>query len=318
MTIPRDADGGLLDAGYLEEAEKLYLGLARTEPAVAQFGLGKVQLARGRHARAEQHFWRALRADGRNHGIREWIAHCRLARGDAEGALKLAFAAAKAGSRTVMNRHSLARALAATGRLKDARDVLLDAIISFPDALELQVLLARVSWDLGERRGPMLQLAGIIERDPDCEPAWELSAMLLLEAGKVEQAEQMLRGAVQADPTARSLQFLLAEILLRTGRTEAVRERLEILEALAEGQADLWLELGALHAELGDPGAAVACFDAALNAYPEGAEALYRLGGFAEASEQLEAAVDFYRRAVASDDLHAGARARLEVLRGVS
>jgi tetratricopeptide (TPR) repeat protein len=140
--------------------------------------------------------------------------------------------------------------------------------------------------------------------------------MLLAEAGQIERAEQMLRKAVEADPSATSLQFLLTELFLRTGRMDEVVERIELLDALAGENAGLLLEVGALVAELGDIGGALDRFNDALDVDPENAEALYRLGTFAEASEHADAALDFYGRAVASDELHADARARLDALRG--
>ncbi len=316
MNTPREPDGGLIEAGHYEDAERFYLALVREQPVVAQFGLGRIQHARGRPARAEQHFWRALRADGRFFGIRDWLADCRLSRGDAEGALQLAEKAAGMGSRSIRNHLCRARALAELGRLEPARRILEAGIGRWPDALEMHVTLARVLFDLGDQRGPLLQLVDLIEREPEYEPAWELGAMLLAESGQLERAEQMLRKAVEADPSATSLQFLLTELLLRTDRRDEVMGRVELMDALAGGNAALMLEVGALVAELGDIGGALDRFNEALEVDPENAEALYRLGTFAEASGHAEAAADFYSRAVASDELHTDARERLDVVRG--
>lgn len=315
MNTPNEPDGGLIEAGHYEEAERFYLARVRDDPTVAQFGLGRIQHARGRMARAEQHFWSALRAGGGYSGIRDWIADCRLARGDAQGALKLLEKSAELGPETLLNRHCMARALAALGKLERARRILEAAVARWPEALPLHITLARVLFDMGDQRGPLMQLAELIEREPDYEPAWELGAMLLAESGQIDRAEAMLRKAIEGDPAAVSLQFLLTELLLRTDRRDEVIGRLDILEVLAGSDAGLLLEFGALLAELGDVGGALDQFNDALEADPENAEALYRLGTFAEASAQLEAALDFYGRAVASDELHAAAAERLAELK---
>lgn len=318
MNTPNEPDGGLIEAGHYEEAERFYLDLVRQDPAVAQFNLGRIQHARGRYARAEQHFWRALRVGPDFPGIRDWIADCRLARGDAEGALKLAEKAAELGSQSALNGLCQGRSLAATGKLERARRALEDTISRWPKVLELHLILARVLFDLGDQRGPLMQLAELIEREPDYEPAWELGAMLLAESGQIERAEAMLRKAIESDPSAVTLQFLLTELLLRTDRRDEVVERLDILEVLANGSAGHMLEFGALLAELGDVGGAIEQFNDVLEVDPDNAEALYRLGTFAEASEHRDAALDFYGRAVANDELHADAAERLAALNGAN
>ena len=200
------------------------------------------------------------------------------------------------------------------GKLEPARRVLEASVSKWPNALELHVTLARVLFDLGDQRGPLMQMAELIEREPNYQPAWEMGAMLLAESGQIERAEAMLRKAVEGDPSAVSLQFLLTELLLRTERRDEVVARLDILEVLASNSAALMLEFGALLAELGDAGGALEQFKDALEADPENAEALYRLGTFAEASGHRDVAQDFYGRAVASDELHADAAERLAAL----
>lgn len=316
MSVLHNRAERLLDAGKFIQARAAFVALHVEDLSAARFGLGRVCLAQHRFVRAETHFWEALRHRPNWFGIRNWLSACRLGRGDVQTALMLADSALASGAAGPLNSLCRGRALCAIGELTAAASCLEPALERFPENLELQLALIRVRWDQGDHVAQLEILATLMKQHPGHAPGWEMSAILLLEAGQIERAEQVLRTAVAADPSEASLQFLFAELLLRTDRLDELGERMAFLEVLAELNAELLLELGALYAELGDPDTAMARFMAALEVEPEHPEALYRIGGYAEAAGEMAAALNFYQRAVGRDPHHRAAIARLDVLPG--
>jgi predicted Zn-dependent protease len=74
-----------------------------------------------------------------------------------------------------------------------------------------------------------------IAADPEHPAAYDQLASILLEQGKLDEAEATFRRLISARPTAAAHQKL-SEVLMRLGRAEEAQRELEMARALARGE----------------------------------------------------------------------------------
>jgi tetratricopeptide (TPR) repeat protein len=313
--LPRDLITPEVAAADLDTALRVGFEAIRRDPAAARFAIGRVQLATGRPRAAERSFWAALVAQPQAIGLRAWIATARLQRGDAAGALDAlredgelpddAFAAA-----------ARVRALAALGRVEEARAAIAHALTLVPDDPGLLLLDARLAYDAGDVQSAFERCDAVAAAHPALPDPRLMQAEMLAMQGDVQAADRLLAdhlGLAAVDPR---VAFLLAELRLRAGTGpdapgEALFSLLPLLAELASGRADLLCELSSLMGELGDAAGAQLLLRDAVAADPDAAEPRFRLALLAEALGEPAEALAAYREVLRRDPDHAGAAERI-------
>ncbi len=131
----------------------------------------------------------------------------------------------------------------------------------------------------------------------------------------MNEAVEAFRLCLIDDPHRPDANFQLAEVLYRLGRIDGALERYHVAVELDHNYLEAWTQLGCLHAERGEPQAALEAFDVALDVhaeYPDAhlhkAEILQQLGRIEEAIEHWQTYLKFDTRGPWADN----ARRRLE------
>ena len=246
-------------------------------------------------------------------------------------------------------RLALAKALTGAGREQDAVEHLEHVLALDPDHGEAHLLLGRVHMALGApaRAEPNLQRA--VELLAESAQAWAELARLRLEQRRPIEAETALRqaqglgdasGTTEAllgralhdqgrseeglavldmayarHPHSRAVHFQLAEVQRMRGNWFVAIERYRTAREL--GMASLALDLGlarALH-QGGRPEEARLELERMTREHERAPEPWYRLGLLRADEGDVEGAIACYRRCLALDAEHEGAREHLDTLR---
>jgi len=144
---------------------------------------------------------------------------------------------------------------------------------------------------------------------------WFEAACRHLEDQQLNEAVEAFRLCLIDDPHRPDANFQLAEVLYRLGRIDGALERYHVAVELDHNYLEAWTQLGCLHAERGEPQAALEAFDVALDVhaeYPDAhlhkAEILQQLGRIDKAIEHWQTYLKFDTRGPWADN----ARRRLE------
>jgi len=268
----------LAAAARWEEAERevdAMLALDQDNTAaLAQRAQLRLRLRRPAEARADLE--RALAVDPEDAGNYRALAQLELVSGAPARALELARAgAAKRGAFESL-RVVEAAALAALGRLDEARSLVDERLAERPDDGELLVARASLHLAAGETAAAERALARAVAVDAIDLGARLALAGVLADGGRVPEAAAVLEGYLRIDPAN-------PDVLLRLGllwSAEPARARTYLEEAarLDPGSAAALSALGACEIRLGDHEQAVVSLERALALSPGDREARNNLG----------------------------------------
>jgi adenylate cyclase len=216
---------------------------------------------------------------------------------------------------------TLAFLLVSAGRAGEAVESARRAVALEPGYWGHHFRLAHAAW--GEER--LRALARVLESYPDFPFAHFEAAMVHIARGALDRAESVLReGTIVQDRQAslrqrypaRGLHWLLG--LVRLARGDPADAITEFEREIAGGVSQVYARefsmnahdgLGFAHLRTGDPARAAACFEAALELYPEHARSLVGLGAARAAEGSRAAATTAFRRAEAAiEGLRRGGR----------
>ena len=155
--------------------------------------------------------------------------------------------------------------LLAAGRNAEAETVAAAGVAALPKAAPLHLLLAEAQRRLGRRDDALESTRRAIDLDGLQPQSWAIQAELLLERGALADALASARRAVALAPAAPEFRALLAQMLVTATLLDEAQPMANALLVEAPGMAPAW-ELAAVIAERrGDPAAARAILDRALD-----------------------------------------------------
>jgi len=191
---------------------------------------------------------------------------------------------------------ALAEYLAATAQLEPALETWRAAIEGATDSLPFRVGLANQLWVMGQRdeAKETLREATRLSKDPR---SWEALAELQRLDGEFEAAAATLGEALARDPDRAELAFLRANLLVEAGRLDEAEPLVEKLEAPEYRE----LLRGRILLERGRSAEALQAFDSGLARWPNNAVARALAGRAAQELGDLERALEEYRESVRSD-----------------
>jgi tetratricopeptide (TPR) repeat protein len=148
---------------------------------------------------------------------------------------------------------------------------------------------------------------------------WFEEGRRLADEGLLAPAVEALRMSLMEDADGPEVQFHLAEALYRQGNLPAALERFHVAAELDHNYLEAWIQIGCIHAELGNREAATEAFDIALDLHPDcpdahihKAETLHQAGRTHEAIPHWRKYLEFDR----SGPWAEAARTRLEAHAG--
>jgi tetratricopeptide (TPR) repeat protein len=191
---------------------------------------------------------------------------------------------------------ALADYLDATGQREAALEAWRRAVEASPDSLPLRVGLAHQQWVLG-RRGAAKETLRDATRGSGDPRAWQALAELHRLDGEFDAAATALGEALARDPERPELGFLRANLLVEAGRLE---EAEVLLGDLARPEHRDLLR-GRLLLERGQPEAALRAFESGLSRWPDNAVARALAGRAAQELGDLERALEEYRESIRAD-----------------
>jgi len=199
---------------------------------------------------------------------------------------------------------SLQRGLQAleAGQIERAIDELERAVQMQPDSVEAHYHLGRALFTAERASEALPHLEEALRRIDDGGPVQFLLAQVYLQLGRFEEAGRALDVASDSRPGYAPISYYRAELCYQLGKLDVARGLLElVIEAAPEWNLPL-VRAGTVAMELGDPNAAVLWFQLALNLDTErtNARLWMRLASAYAAANQVEQAIDGYRRAVAA------------------
>ena len=111
-----------------------------------------------------------------------------------------------------------ARVLMADGRVRDATGVLAAGILSMPGCAGLHACRAEALMRLDQPEAALIDAAEAVLLAPHAAEAKALLGIVLIEAGRADEAGRCLSEALMAEPAISSYRIALAEALHRVGR----------------------------------------------------------------------------------------------------
>ncbi len=318
------------DGGHSDRARELYQAVLTIVPghAGAHFGLAQLALAAGRADEALAHFAAALQAAPGEEAY--WLAYLdalvgarELATAQAVLALGrehgLAGAAVDAIARRLAAPHAPdahaideAASLFAQGELDAAVSAARRLTDGFPQHPFGFKLLGAVRHLRGDVPGAIAAMDAAFARDAgDAETVSNLG-MLLKQAGRLADAEQILRRGIVLEPDSASAHNNLAVVLMEMGRLGQAHASAALATALDPAHVEAANTLGAVLARQGRSGEAVAAYRRVLALRPDNTDAhsnmlfsMSQMEGIAP-DALFEAHRDFGRRLEAGRDLPRG------------
>jgi tetratricopeptide (TPR) repeat protein len=129
-----------------------------------------------------------------------------------------------------------------------------------------------------------------------------LRGMEAMEAGRLDEAEQLLAKAIQICPVDERARCRYADLLWKRGRFDAAVAQMEEAIRYSAGDATLLVQLGRMRFSRGDAKTALADAERATQADPHSAAAWALHGDALAASGRLTDALASYHRVLAIDD----------------
>ena len=147
------------------------------------------------------------------------------------------------------------------------------ALMGLDRAIDGARYLARAD-SLLEQRREIDKWEGLVNANSHEPMLWVNYGTALRQAGRVDEAIEALAIAYSLQPQWLELQNNIANLLLMRGDTTAALERYQTLLQMDATQPDLWLNLGTIHALMGNYGDARTAWETALQHNPNHPEAL--------------------------------------------
>ena len=163
------------------------------------------------------------------------------------------------------------------------------------------VTVARVAAYLEAGDSARAERAGreLVKREPRNADAWQVHALVALEAGKLDRARARLERALALRPESSVLHSNLGAVLERRGDPEGSFRSHERALALDREPADNWFNHGLVLLRLDRPAEAAASLRSARDRAPDDPEVRLNLGRALERSGDGEGALAEYRNALA-------------------
>lgn len=216
-----------------------------------------------------------------------------------------------------------ARALWKIDRPDDAKALLDDGLRRWPDDPELLTLQGNLLAALGFRRAAEMSFARSLEIHGDQPDTWLALARVRLELGLEEGSRAACRRRLELAGACRETYVVLAEASASAGDFACAYESWSMAFSLAPGTLDELFTAGSMY-EAARGRSKLAVVPASSRAWllqateidPQHTEAHYLLGMIAEDADELDSALQHYRRAAQTDPAHLPSLVRLIELHG--
>ena len=193
----------------------------------------------------------------------------------------------------------VAELAAGLGREDDRETVLTvlrNLAADFPHLLETQRALARAALRADEPALAAEAAARALEEDPDNRQLRTLHGQALLETGEEDAAIEVFQQLMADFPEDGDLRTHLARVLLQAGRDEEAMAEFERLLEERPDDPDLRYAAGLLTLEAGQPERARRHFERLVDLGERVDESRFLLGRIGEQTDDLEAAMRWYRQ----------------------
>ncbi len=190
----------------------------------------------------------------------------------------------------------------AAGQVERAIEELERAVQIQPSSVEAHYHLGRALFTAERASEALPHLEEALRRIDEGGPVQFLLAQVYLQLGRFEEAGEALDAAAASRPGYAPISYYRAELCYQLGKLDVARGLLEsVIEATPQWNLPL-VRAGTVAMELGDPNAAVLWFQVAVNLDTErtNARLWMRLASAHAAANQVEQAIEAYRRAVAA------------------
>jgi tetratricopeptide (TPR) repeat protein len=164
-----------------------------------------------------------------------------------------------------------------------------------------ELMLAQAQLQVGDAGSAAARLRALLAGDPNNGLARAGLGNALMELGKSAEAETELRKAVELMPNDYDASFALARLYERTGRHEEAFTQYRHTADLKRESIEPMIAAAELGLSLKRPLLAAALLDRALARAPRSARALALYGDSLVARDEIEAAREFYRRALTGE-----------------
>jgi len=188
------------------------------------------------------------------------------------------------------------------GQVERAIGELERAVQMQPDSVEARYHLGRALFTAERASEALPHLEEALRLIEEGGPVQFLLAQVYLQLGRFEEAGAALDAAAASRPGYAPISYYRAELCYRLGKLNVARDLLEkVIEATPEWNLPL-VRAGTVAMDLGDAQAAVLWFRVAVDLDTSGTNARLwmRLASAYAAANQVEQAIDGYRRAVAA------------------
>ncbi|MDP3232907.1 MAG: tetratricopeptide repeat protein [Myxococcales bacterium] len=211
------------------------------------FNLGSVLQARGDWDGAEAAYTRAVKVQPDNPFALTQLGLLALNRGDARGALPMLKKAAELTPNEWVPKQAWARALAGTGQLGQAVQVLIDAVAAFKDEVSLYLELFDLSMVAGSFQTAATAARELRRLKPDDAQCTYRHGLALFMLGKTDAAKPLFTEAMQKAPKAWEPRQAYAKCLVLEKKVDDAIPVLEEAVALAPTQTGPVNDLASLY-----------------------------------------------------------------------
>ncbi|MDP2433384.1 MAG: tetratricopeptide repeat protein [Pseudomonadota bacterium] len=178
-----------------------------------------------------------------------------------------------------------------------ALDLVADLATVYPALPEARFAVAQVAMQAGQMPRALVALDEVLRLRPQWETAALFKAQALLKKDGEGAAQAFLRDFLKANPGAREVRLAYAKHLARGGRFVESRVEFERLAQDAPNDPDAHFTLGLVAMQTNDLVSARGAFLKALElGHPDAESVRYYLGQLAEADNQFDAALKWYRQ----------------------
>ena len=262
-------------------------------------GLGL--LLSGKYVEAEQQYRKLLELEPENARAHKELADALASQSKFDEALAEYRRALELNPADVAAQAGVGMILALRGEYEAAERQFRDAIAGDPSNSGPHAGLANLLGEVGRFNESLLEYAAAAELAPNNYEIFLKWGKALRELGQNDAAEEKVRQAVHLDPTVAQSHVLLANILWDGGRREeAIDELLALLDAHPE-DAGLLRRIGEWRMRMDDAHEAIPYFERAAKIDTEVPQAHYNLGVALLTAEQPTEALVQFRRAVELD-----------------
>lgn len=258
-----EASLSLHRAGRFAEAEAGYRDCLRAGDARAGAALGALLLQRERFEEAAAVLGPLARTLPADAGIAVNLSLAMRRGGDAEGALQHARRASTLAPMLVSAWNALGLAALELGRVEEALAAFESGLRNAPGHRALVLHRAHCLRRLGRIAEALPLYAQVVEADPGLLDAWRGLAAAEAALGHVDEALRSRERALALAPGDRDVAIEYAVMLMQAGRAEEAEHALSHLVQTGATDAQAWAWLGRARLKLGDAARARGAFERA-------------------------------------------------------